>query len=430
MKTFYYLKKTGNLMLLMLCAGSIVTIQAQTTWEEMNSMRETKDGFSLNVIDSMIYVFGGMKTNYATTAATEAYNTESGEWSDLASAPEAVSGAGTGVIDGKIYQTGGWTRAGSDWVAIASTYVYDPELNSWETKKACSKNIASVISCVLDGKFYVFGGLKDYPENDISGQRDVFAYDPAEDTWDGIPDMLYARAFGAQACIYNGQIYLFGGLAFISDNASVSTSIVSKAEKYDPGENTWTELEDLKVPVTGALSMVYNDRIYLFGGDSAYTQESGVCTNIIQEYDPATDQWRFMESMPFNRSSMHGGKVENFTYIFGGYPVNSREDVSFVDEVWRFNLDSLKAQEPTGITDYHIHHISVFPNPVSDLLTIETSRTGQYSITLNSLNGQMIYSGEMNGSAHHIDLSSFKNGVYFITIRSEDIGISRKIVIQ
>ncbi|MHA2032667.1 MAG: T9SS type A sorting domain-containing protein [Candidatus Kariarchaeaceae archaeon] len=43
---------------------------------------------------------------------------------------------------------------------------------------------------------------------------------------------------------------------------------------------------------------------------------------------------------------------------------------------------------------------------------------GQYSIELNSINGQLLYRNKIEGPTNQIDLSSFQKGLYIITIRS------------
>jgi Leucine-rich repeat (LRR) protein len=72
--------------------------------------------------------------------------------------------------------------------------------------------------------------------------------------------------------------------------------------------------------------------------------------------------------------------------------------------------------------------VSIFPNPTMKLLTVETSNSNQYHFEITSLNGQLLFSIEMEGTTHHLDLSTFESGVYFITIRSKDIVTTRKIV--
>ncbi|MCJ7695895.1 MAG: T9SS type A sorting domain-containing protein, partial [Anaerolineaceae bacterium] len=73
-----------------------------------------------------------------------------------------------------------------------------------------------------------------------------------------------------------------------------------------------------------------------------------------------------------------------------------------------------------SIEESNLSELSFYPNPTNSLLTIETEFPDHYSIEITSLNGQQIFIGEMVGTTHQLDLSSFQKGVYFITIWSED----------
>ena len=81
-----------------------------------------------------------------------------------------------------------------------------------------------------------------------------------------------------------------------------------------------------------------------------------------------------------------------------------------------------------GIETREFEDIRIYPNPTNTFLTIVTGISDMYNIELKSLNGQQIFTGEMDGTTHQIDLSSFKKGVYFITIRSKDFVTTRKII--
>ena len=111
--------------------------------------------------------------------------------------------------------------------------------------------------------------------------------------------------------------------------------------------------------------------------------------------------------------------------------------------VWEtFSLDSIEVDttdspnvyfttECSGSTEIEPRfkeNFSIYPNPALNLLTIETEYPDHYSIEITTLNGQMIQSGTYHGTSHQIDLSTFKKGVYFITIRSKDFVTTRKII--
>ena len=81
-----------------------------------------------------------------------------------------------------------------------------------------------------------------------------------------------------------------------------------------------------------------------------------------------------------------------------------------------------------GIEEPFFERFSISPNPTKDLLTIETAYHELYSIEITSLNGQLIFTAEMEGASHQIDLSSFQGGVYFITVRSKNFAKTEKII--
>jgi hypothetical protein len=83
---------------------------------------------------------------------------------------------------------------------------------------------------------------------------------------------------------------------------------------------------------------------------------------------------------------------------------------------------------PVGVLSNIFPEISLYPNPTFTLLTIETVTSDMKNIEITSLNGQLIYSTQMEGNIRQLDLSSFRKGVYFITIRSKDFVTTRKIV--
>lgn len=70
----------------------------------------------------------------------------------------------------------------------------------------------------------------------------------------------------------------------------------------------------------------------------------------------------------------------------------------------------------------------IYPNPASDLLTVETDQTGLHFIEITSLAGQLLFAERMEGNTHQIDLSPFQKGICFISIRSEEFVTTKKII--
>jgi len=82
----------------------------------------------------------------------------------------------------------------------------------------------------------------------------------------------------------------------------------------------------------------------------------------------------------------------------------------------------------TGREEIPGSNVLVYPNPAYDFITIHTAHPGNITVKITSPGGQLISSKEMDGTTLQLDLSSFRKGVYFITIRSKDFLTTRKIV--
>lgn len=81
-----------------------------------------------------------------------------------------------------------------------------------------------------------------------------------------------------------------------------------------------------------------------------------------------------------------------------------------------------------GIKDFNNLSLRVYPNPSNGLLSIETEVHGHHFITITSINGQVLLSEMMDGNSHQLDISSLSNGVYFVTIQSDEAVGTRKII--
>lgn len=94
-------------------------------------------------------------------------------------------------------------------------------------------------------------------------------------------------------------------------------------------------------------------------------------------------------------------------------------------------FNGLEANGTTGVPDSEIDKvISIYPNPAREIINLQTKEPGNYSIVINSLNGQCIHTGEFNGESLQIDLSSLQAGIYFLTIRSDQLNIVEKVIKQ
>jgi hypothetical protein len=90
-----------------------------------------------------------------------------------------------------------------------------------------------------------------------------------------------------------------------------------------------------------------------------------------------------------------------------------------------FCLDNLN-DETNGIDDNITFDVSVYPNPVNDVLNV--SGAEKANIKLTDLTGKTLYNGTGNGTVQQIDISGLSKGIYFVTISNDKKSITKKIV--
>src|SRR5205823_13381535 len=135
----------------------------------------------------------------------------------------------------------------------------------------------------------------------------VEEYDPATNTWRQRTSMPTPRNH-ATAGVVNGKIYVIGGrigAAFISAGSSNADVV----EEYDPAADTWGAPR-AKMPsaLSAMASGVYGGRIYVTGGEGQNAQMM-YTFRALEAYDPASNSWTVLPSMPISRHGLAGAVV-------------------------------------------------------------------------------------------------------------------------
>ena len=115
---------------------------------------------------------------------------------------------------------------------------------------------------VVDGKLFVIGGR----ETGIRSNTDMNEkYDPEQDTWTELNHMPTKRS-GLTAASVGSDIFVMGG-----EKARGSFDI---NEKYDTVANTWTLESSMPNPRLGHDAVTFNDEIYIFGGKISQSKDT------------------------------------------------------------------------------------------------------------------------------------------------------------
>jgi N-acetylneuraminic acid mutarotase len=167
----------------------------------------------------------------------------------------------------------------------AETLVYDIPSGQWLDDAAAARPFAGDHHAaeVLDGKLYLIGGL-----GASAGRLQV--YDPATNQWTQRAAMPFSAGSSATAVI-GGQIYVAGGVVGSTAGNTAGTGSTAQAARYNPATDAWSALPSMPRGVNHAASSTDGQRLFVFGGRGGKNDTSNGF-NTVQVFDPATNAWR------------------------------------------------------------------------------------------------------------------------------------------
>lgn len=244
------------------------------------------------------------------------------------------SECGLAAANGKLYLMGG---GGNSALPVE---IFDPATATW-TKGATAPSIMHHFQPVtLGDKIYVLEAFVDNNYPNQTTAANVFCYDTKADKWQklaGLPSER--RRAGAGAAIYNGKLYLAGGIQ--NGHASGTTNMF---DAYDPATDKWTALPNAPHIRDHSMAAVLNDKLYAIGGrnTSIHEPEFGAFYSKVvldvDVYDFKTGQWSTLDAkLPKGTgggSALVGGP---FLFYIGGERATDteanapRKDVYYID---------------------------------------------------------------------------------------------------
>lgn len=206
---------------------------------------------------------------------------------------------------------------------------------------------------------------------------------------------------------HSGNFYEIGSDTY-STTAYCGYNVVSNplsTRKYLSISND----NDPVIPYSGGYSMVGLD--FLHAEDAAYTiaQNQGYTGDIIT--GPGIP---YGNPVVFEYSYLSGKVV----HIRGNaqHSINTSQE----DYIKSFFND---CSATTNINEIDAETIKVYPNPVSNIFTIEMNHSEEEFFEIYSLTGSLKLSGPINTKIKSVDLSAITEGVYILKIRNNVVKI-------
>jgi len=247
-----------------------------------------------------VFAVGG-RTDTASSAAVEAYDTIADRWVSVAPLPTPLHDVAVAALDGVLYACGGLTPDAS---AVASVLAWDAAADAWTIRAPLPTARGAAAAAVFGGRLYVAGGLRDGV-----AVGDFAAYEPGADRWTTLPVMPHARDHLGLAAT-DLLVYAVGG----RDNATPLTL----GEAFHPPSNEWFKEVAPLLTARGALALAaLGGRLFAFGGVGDAASLPAVVA-APEMFDPSRNSWFFQPDMPTPRHGMAAVAVGARIYVIGG----------------------------------------------------------------------------------------------------------------
>lgn len=366
--------------------GDTIAFVVGDNWGDMFAMRSYDAGATWTKV--MIYDFPAL-----TTAPTPIIGTTDGS---VAIAIDDL---------GKVHVLAGHMRVSDDDFAdvdgLSSYYPYTDGLIYWNESMPQIDTATMASDSALDVNGYLVGYMEDFDETGAIEFPEV-----ADGEW---PFGNYFLGLSSMPQIHidnAGDIYITYSACredLINTGATPNAQIYRHifAKKSLDGGATWSDATDLN----GSPFHAFDECVF---ASLSYTSNSSL--HLVYQCD--------MEPGLAVRGDEDGASTNSIYYL--SVP---KSDVGATD---------INVQENESISN-----VMIYPNPASAVANIDLNLASASNVNIDVYNmiGQSVYAKDFSNLAsgdHHftINTSSYKSGIYFISINAGDYKVTRKLIVE
>ncbi|ABX03583.1 MAG TPA: hypothetical protein DEF47_17495 [Herpetosiphon sp.] len=285
---------------------------ASNTWQRIASIPEAISHAPVVADGTNIYVLGGYLGNNPGGSTNHVWklNTVTNTWTRGIDLPVARGGAGAAIVNRKIYFFGGAVRTAGvfDDTDFGDHYMLDLSLANptWVSRAAMPNPRNHTAAGVVDGKIYAVGGQHGKAE-ESANQAEVDRYDPATNTWTRVADMPIPKGHTSSSTFgYRGRLLVIGG----SINGGTSGLASADVLMYDPKSDVWMKLVSLPAYRKTPVADVWNNKLVVTTGGGYGQTDTTWIGNL-------PDSWESNGTMPVPLGEVASGIIGNKMYVVG-----------------------------------------------------------------------------------------------------------------
>jgi N-acetylneuraminic acid mutarotase len=135
--------------------------------------------------------------------------------------------------------------------------------------------------------------------------------------WQSRKTMTWARQEVAVGAV-GGKVYVIGGRLTAANVANMLSSPTDIVEEYDPATDKWKSMTKMPYSTSGQGWTTFQNRIYVAGGELRDAHMDAIFRDFVV-FDPAANDWYRLPSMPTARHGVVLAALGNRIHAVAGH---------------------------------------------------------------------------------------------------------------
>ncbi|WP_454085394.1 malectin domain-containing carbohydrate-binding protein [Georgenia sp. Marseille-Q6866] len=261
-------------------------------------------------VGTKVYLFGGFHTGTTTTARSDVFDTVTNTWSRLPDMPQQLTHSPV-VADGRtIWLVGGY-NGNHPGGSTRNVWKFDTETLTWSAGPQLPAARGAGGATIVGRNLHFFGGTSRVQGSTADpDQPDHWVLNlDGGTTWQARAPLPNPRNHLVGATL-EGKVYAIGG----QHNENENTGLQSDVHRYDPATNAWTKVASLPVARSHTAVVVRDGSIVVLGG----TNPGNVASRYVTAYHPDEDVWTNLPQLPAGRKTPVAAMVGDVLYLTTG----------------------------------------------------------------------------------------------------------------
>jgi N-acetylneuraminic acid mutarotase len=331
------------------------------------------------------------------------------------SLPFLPNEVGVGAIGSKLFVAGGLEITQTSVNTLNIVRIYDTLTQKWTYSTPLSAARREIEVIKVKNKLLFIGGFSENPGTawDWTFYKNIDIYDETTGKWSTV--YMKTGRLAPIVTVSGSKILIVGGIDKLGFVGAAPTLFYTETvEIYDVDTDTW-QVADLPKPRVLQNIASYDKKAYLISGDTQNeTDATRTIYDKIDVYDFVTNKWTNIPFPSLNHLRRGGSiNLSNKIYFVGG----SLPDFQPTKRIDILTLPLSSLFDATVLSN----HLATFPNPVSDVLTVDFEKGDikNYSIKIANALGQIVYfQDDFQENLNKIDVNNLNQGLYFLTIHT------------